>query len=98
MDWEEAALRWLPDPPKNDGDFYFSGITPSGMDVVAIVQIFSHPTNGRRGAVMFIPPGWRGDNARVMAEVIQGSLEEWRGQWAGPEFGLNCVVNQQKGD
>jgi len=83
--------EWKNEAPKEDGDFFYTGPLPGQKeDVVLIAQVFTEPKSGNRMAVAFIPPGWRGDKKR-QAIMHCGTLDKWKGQWAGPEFGLCCV-------
>lgn len=85
-------FKWSDIPPKNDGDFYYSGMTPDNTEnIVAIVHVLTGP-GGERYACLFIPKWWRGDIARETPAFYSGLLEEWKGMWSGPEFGLCCVV------
>jgi len=91
--YAEDHFCWRSDPPTQDGDFYYSGPLPgSGEEYVGIVSISMHPLNRERYVAAFFPPGWRGDTNRISPEVVFGKLEEWKGQWAGPELGLSTVV------
>ena len=83
--------EWHDDPPKNNGDFFYSGNTPGGEDVLAIVQITLNPNDMQRWACLFIPPGWRGNMERKDQAFYVALLEEWKGQWSGPEHGLTMV-------
>jgi len=82
--------QWSDEFPKRDGDFYYSGKLPNGREFVGIIQTGTSPDIGERFACVLIPPGWRG-NKEQKAEVVFGKVEEWTGQFAGPEHGLNCV-------
>lgn len=84
--------EWHQDPPKEDGDFFYTGQVPDGGEIVAIVQIYTHPDSGTRMACLLIPPGWRGDKARRQPTIHAAPLDKWHGQWSGPEHGLCCAV------
>jgi len=77
--------------PKNDGDFFYTGNTPAGESIVGIVQIITDP-KGQRWAVVYIPPYWRGDMERNIPTCHFDKLENWTGEWSGPEFGLCCTA------
>ena len=77
--------------PKNDGDFFYTGNTPAGESIVGIVQIITDP-KGQRWAVVYIPPYWRGDMERSRPTCHFDKLENWTGEWSGPEFGLCCTT------
>ena len=81
---------WKDEFPKEDGDFFYSGKLPTGEDFAGIVQVGVHPDNKERYCCVFIPPGWRG-NKNQKAAVIFGAPDEWKGQFAGPSFGISCV-------
>jgi hypothetical protein len=89
-----SEYQWQDEPPKEDGDYFYTGKVPDGIDIVGIVQIFASPKHNKRMACIFIPPGWRGDTERKEPTVHFGEIEKWKGQWAGPEGGL-CRVNYQ---
>lgn len=85
--------EWNSEFPKEDGDFYYSGKLPSGMEFVGIVQVFtdlSVSEGQNRHACVLIPPFFRGDSSRKTAEFVHGPQSEWMGLWAGPDFGLSC--------
>ncbi len=82
--------EWKDEPPENDGDFFYTGETPDGEDVVAIVQITT-TKQGRMGW-LFIPANWRKDKGRENPVLKAAELSAWKGQWAGPEYGLCCAV------
>lgn len=84
--------EWQDNPPKENGDFFYNGPLPDGGNVITIVQVFTHPENNKRMACTLIPPGWRGDKDRKRPVLHAADLEDWRGQWSGPEYGLCCVV------
>lgn len=87
---------WQDNPPNENGDFFYYGPLPDGSEnVLAIVQIVTHPETDRRTACLLIPPGWRGDAARRQPVIHFGTLDQWKGQWAGPEYGLCCVIVSQ---
>jgi len=83
--------EWRINPPKEDGDFFYTGLTPDGTSVLAIVQIFTNPNSNFREACLFIPPGWRG-NVTQNATLHCAKLEMWKGKWSGPEHGLCCIT------
>ena len=91
---ESTRHEWRNEPPKEDGDFFYSGPLPRGENILAIVQVFTYPVSKDRMACVFIPPGWRGDMSRREPVVHFGKLDEWKGEWAGPEYGL-CAVNSK---
>lgn len=85
--------NWRNDPPKENGDFFYYGDLPDGGGpIVAIVQIATNPETEKRTASLLIPSGWRGDQSRRRPTVHFGTLDQWKGQWAGPEYGLCCAV------
>lgn len=84
-----SPADWRADAPINDGDYYYTGPTPSGKPVVAIVGIVT--IDGKRHAYLYVPPKWRGDEEE-RGTLHHGLVAEWTGQWAGPEDGLCCVT------
>ena len=90
---EDAKWEWRNEPPEEDGDFFYTGPLPDGNDVVLIVQTFTHPLTHERMALTVIPPGWRGDETITQPKLHFGTLDQWRGKWSGPEFGLCCASN-----
>ncbi len=80
--------EWQKTAPKLDGDFFYNGPTPSGEEIVGIVGIVTR--RGARVAYIFIPPGWRGDQEE-QGTLHSAAVEEWKGEWAGPQGGL-CSV------
>ncbi len=85
--------EWHNDAPAENGDFFYCGTLPDGgKRVVAIVQIATNPETKMRMASLMIPPGWRGDESRRVPVVHFGALDQWKGQWAGPEYGLCCAT------
>jgi len=90
---ERSDYEWHDEPPKENGDFFYNGPTPDNSEqVLAIVQITTHPDTAKRIASLMLPPGWRGNKARRMSTVHFGTVDEWKGQWSGPEYGLCCMV------
>jgi hypothetical protein len=85
-----SEFNWKNNCPENDGDFFYSGKTPSGESIVGIVQIVTDP-EGQRWTVVYIPPYWRGDMKRHLPVCHFDKIEKWTGQWSGPEFGLCCA-------
>jgi len=85
FDWQEQS-------PEHDGDFFYSGKTPSGEEILAIVQITTDP-KGVRWCSIFFPAFWRGQLGRTYPEIHFGELYKWKGKWAGPQFGLCCVTS-----
>ena len=85
------SFDWSENFPENDGDFFFSGKLPTGMDFVGIVQVGTHPNTNERYACVFIPPGWRGNKERAPFLTF-GGPHEWKGQFSGPDFGLSCAA------
>jgi len=87
----QNLFPWQKEPPKNDGDYFYSGPTPDGKEIVVIVQIVTDP-KGQRFACCLIPPFWRGDTTRINSTVHFGEIEKWKGEWSGPELGLCCAT------
>lgn len=88
--------EWNEQPPKNDGDFFYFGNTPDGEEIVAIVQVVTNIENGDRLACLFIPSYWHGDVNRTRPTIHSAKLNEWGGQWSGPEYGLCCATQTYK--
>ena len=89
-----SDYEWKREKPKHDGDYFYSGPLPGGeQTVVAIVQVYTDPAGNTKRACLYIPPGWRGDKSRKYPYLYLGLLSEWKGEWAGPEYGLCCVCN-----
>jgi len=84
---------WQAEVPKNDGDFYYSGPTPEGKEVVAIVGIVT--IEGERQAYVYLPPNWRGDEAE-RGTLHYGLVADWKGEWSGPDHGLCCCVRENE--
>jgi len=85
-----CASSWTAKPPARDGDFYYAGKTPEGKEVLAIVGVVT--IKGDRQAYLYIPPEWKGDTSEK-GTLHYGTLEEWEGEWSGPEYGLCCVTS-----
>lgn len=88
-----SKLQWSTTPPTKDGDFFYSGRTPDGEEVVTIAQIYTDLKTSQRSVVLLLPPYWRGDMSRTLPTLHHGELEKWTGEWSGPEFGLCCATN-----
>lgn len=84
-------MAWRKEVPRETGDFFYTGPTPDGTRVVAIVQVFDNP-NGSREACLFLPPNWRGLGKPAI--LHHGKIEQWVGEWDGPEYGLCCVTSE----
>ena len=84
--------EWNTQPPENDGDFFYSGDTPNGEEIVAIVQVLTNLENGERWACLFIPPYWRKDETRKQGTMHWAKVEDWKGVWSGAERGLCCAI------
>ena len=84
------SYPWHDDAPKDEGDFFYSGKTPEGREILAVVQVFV-TADGVKQAGVFLPPNWRGLGGEAILHF--GKIEEWKGQWSGPEHGLCCVSN-----
>lgn len=87
------AMPWERTPPDNDGEFFYTGKLPNGMEYVGIVYIVTDlgDSEKRRIACVFIPPFWGGDKDRLLPTVVHAPLRDWTGEWAGPRYGLSCV-------
>jgi len=90
------SYEWGKTPPKENGEFYYSGDLPGGGGpILSIAHIFTHPKTDERMACIFIPPNWHG-NGSTLPTIHYGELYKWAGEWAGPEFGLCCAfLNNQ---
>lgn len=91
------GYAWRDYAPGEDGDFYYYGKLPTGDQFVGIVQITTLPQTKQRWCCVLIPPGWRGDVDIKKPNIVHGSIDEWTGQWAGPEFGLSCATYMGEG-
>jgi hypothetical protein len=88
---------WRNEPPEQEGEFFYSGKTPDGKEtIVAIVHVVMNEELHALTAFLLIPPYWRGDKNRACAKLHFGTLDEWEGQWAGPEFGLCSIEHANR--
>jgi hypothetical protein len=96
----EAAMNpylWRNEPPTREGEFFYNGKTPDrSVDIAAIVHVVMNEELHALTAFLLIPPYWRGDKNRACAKLHFGTLDEWEGQWAGPEFGLCSIEHANR--
>lgn len=85
--------EWSAAAPREDGEFFYSGKLPSGMNYMGIVHVFTdlNDVEKQRVACVFIPPFWRGNKERTTPTVEHAPISKWEGEWAGPDHGLTCV-------
>lgn len=83
---------WEKDAPIRNGDFFYSGKLPGGLETVICVAQITKSPDGKRYASTLLPPWWRDQIGRVRPTIYFGELHEWEGEWSGPEFGLCCAI------
>lgn len=97
IDRLSQGYPWHDDPPKNNGIFFYNGGIPNGQCSVftGVVSIYKNPHNAmeRLASVYFQP--YRGEDGEIHeGDLVVAPLAQWTGQWAGPDYGLNCAYCQ----
>lgn len=88
------CYAWQKDPPVENGVFFYTGPVPSrsggssGKVLTAIMHIETDLRTSTRVGWIFQPTG----GEQGLPVIFVAPLRDWKGEWAGPDFGLLTVV------